>query len=294
MSIGAFAVASLAGARRGSRDAKLLPYNAAAAEATNGRSDSRRRRCMRPGFQILTGHWSLPCGALPGALAADPPRFDVTPMVGYRMGGEFEVVDPEATSGTSIDLDEGTSFGIDLGLYRDSNSFYELLYSRQESGFDSPDASIGSVDLATEYLHFGETLLFPDDTGMCPGFRSRSAPLRLICRVAVMIPRRSFPRASVAGFVCPSTTRSPPHCGRTRLCNARRFGHGDFLRRQRRSELSRPDLRQHVFPGRGLPRSQLPVLKPRTSHRLRPARRPAGPARSPATRTPPQRTESTG
>ncbi|HTG77485.1 MAG TPA: hypothetical protein VL546_09980, partial [Steroidobacteraceae bacterium] len=60
------------------------------------------------------------------------------------------------------------SFGIDLGLYRDSNSFYELLYSRQESGFDSPDASIGSVDLATEYLHFGGTLLFPDEYWYVP------------------------------------------------------------------------------------------------------------------------------
>ena len=123
---------------------------------------------MRPGLQILTGTVVFACGALPGALAADPPRFDVTPMVGYRMGGEFEVVDPAATSGTSIDLDEGTSFGIDLGLYRDSNSFYELLYSRQESGFDSPDASIGSVDLATEYLHFGGTLLFPDEYWYVP------------------------------------------------------------------------------------------------------------------------------
>ena len=123
---------------------------------------------MRLGLQILTGTLVFACGALPGTLAADPPRFDVTPMVGYRMGGEFEVVDPEATSGTSIDLDEGTSFGIDLGLYRDSNSFYELLYSRQESGFDSPDVSIGSVDLATEYLHFGGTLLFPDEYWYVP------------------------------------------------------------------------------------------------------------------------------
>jgi len=39
MSIGAFAVASLAGAQRGSRAAKLLPYNAAAAAATDGRSN---------------------------------------------------------------------------------------------------------------------------------------------------------------------------------------------------------------------------------------------------------------
>ena len=126
------------------------------------------------------------------------------------MGGEFEVVDPEATNGTSIDLDEGTSFGIDLGLYRDSNSFYELLYSRQESGFDSPDASIGSVDLATEYLHFGGTLLFPDEYWYVPWISLTVGATGSIRRVAVMTPRRSSPRASVAGFECPSTTRSPP------------------------------------------------------------------------------------
>ena len=123
---------------------------------------------MYLGSWISAGVVLCVCAAPLGAWAADAPRFDVTPMVGYRMGGEFEVVDAEATSETSIDLDEGTSFGIDLGLYRDSSSFYEVLYSRQESGFDSPDASIGSVDVATEYLQFGGTLLFPDEYWYVP------------------------------------------------------------------------------------------------------------------------------
>ena len=74
---------------------------------------------------------------------------------------------PPAGSG-SLDLDEGTSFGIDIGLYRDSTSFYEILYTRQESGIDSPDPVVGSVDIATEYLHFGGTLLFPDEYWYVP------------------------------------------------------------------------------------------------------------------------------
>jgi hypothetical protein len=123
---------------------------------------------MRPRARILTGALVSALGGLQPVMAADPPRFDITPMVGYRAGGEFDVVDPEATGDTSIDLDEGTVFGLDLGLYRDSTSFYELLYTRQDSGFDGPDVAVGNVDLATEYLHFGGTLLFPDETWFVP------------------------------------------------------------------------------------------------------------------------------
>jgi hypothetical protein len=123
---------------------------------------------MRPGLQILTGALVSALGALPGALAADPPRFDVTPMVGYRMGGYFEERDTETDTGQTLDLDEGTSIGIDLGLYRDANSFYEILYTRQESGIDSPDPVVGSVDVTTEYLHVGGTLLFPDEYWYVP------------------------------------------------------------------------------------------------------------------------------
>jgi len=123
---------------------------------------------MRLGLRILTGALVPALGALPSALAADPPRFDVTPMVGYRAGGDFEILDPESSTDRSVDLDDGTSIGIDLGLYRDANSFYEILYSRQESGIDSSDAVVGSVDVATEYVQFGGTLLFPDETWFVP------------------------------------------------------------------------------------------------------------------------------
>jgi len=119
-------------------------------------------------LRVLTG--ALICALVPSfdALADDRIRFDVTPMVGYRAGGEFDEVEPESTTEGSVDLDDGTSFGIDLGLYRDSHSFYEILYSRQESGIDSPDAAVGSVDVVTEYLHFGGTLLFPDEHWFVP------------------------------------------------------------------------------------------------------------------------------
>jgi hypothetical protein len=96
------------------------------------------------------------------------PRFEVTPFVGYRFGGEFDVQGADGEAERSIDLDDDTSFGLDIGLYRDNNSFYELLYSRQESGVDSSDAALRGLDVTTEYLHFGGTLLFDQDTWYRP------------------------------------------------------------------------------------------------------------------------------
>src|SRR4030095_735334 len=61
------------------------------------------------------------------------PRFEPPPCVGYRFGGDFDLSGEDDTaSSKSIDLDDAASFGLDLGLYRDSHSFYKLLYSRPQ------------------------------------------------------------------------------------------------------------------------------------------------------------------
>lgn len=101
------------------------------------------------------------------AALADGPRFEITPFVGYRIGGQFDVED-ETGGEDSVDLDDATSLGVDLGLYRDSSSFYELLYSRQSAGLDSSDAALAGVDVVTEYLHFGGTLVFADEKFYAP------------------------------------------------------------------------------------------------------------------------------
>lgn len=107
--------------------------------------------------------------ALPAQDArADGPRFEVTPFAGYRLGGQFDVEDTTDGSEDTVDLDDGGSFGLDLGLYRDSSSFYELLYSRQTASPDSREASLAGVDVVTEYLQFGGTLLFADEHFYAP------------------------------------------------------------------------------------------------------------------------------
>ncbi len=116
-------------------------------------------------------HWPIAVSVFalmgPAAAQAAQPRFEITPFVGYRMGGEFEVDTGDGETDT-IDLDDDTTFGLDLGLYRDSNSFYELLYSRQEAGLDSSIPGLSGIDVSTEYLHFGGTLLFDHETWYAP------------------------------------------------------------------------------------------------------------------------------
>lgn len=96
---------------------------------------------------------------------ADAPVAEFTPFGGYRLGGEFEVEDPAGGDGETVDLDDAGSFGLDLGIYRDPASFYELLYSRQSAGLDGGGPELAPVDLTTEYIHFGGTLLFEQDRG---------------------------------------------------------------------------------------------------------------------------------
>jgi opacity protein-like surface antigen len=93
---------------------------------------------------------------------ADSPRFEFTPFVGGRIGGGFDVVAADDSS-SSVDLDAGISYGLDLGLYGDSQGFYELLYSTQTTSLDSADPLLDGVDLRIDYLQFGGTALFPQE-----------------------------------------------------------------------------------------------------------------------------------
>jgi len=103
--------------------------------------------------------------AMPAARA--DVRFEITPFVGYRMGGGF---DAEQLSGTTedVDLEDGGSWGIDVGLYADSWAFYEFLYSTQTTELDSRDPTLAAVDVTTEYYQLGGTAFFPGEQWMVP------------------------------------------------------------------------------------------------------------------------------
>ena len=96
------------------------------------------------------------------------PRVEITPYVGYRMGGQFDVEDSTTDTSNSVDLQDSGDWGIDLGIYRDRTSFYEILYSYQSAGLDSNDQSLKGLDVSVQYLQVGGTLLFDDHENYVP------------------------------------------------------------------------------------------------------------------------------
>jgi hypothetical protein len=95
-------------------------------------------------------------------------NFEITPFVGGRIGGGFDVVNETTGDEDSVDLDNGASFGVDLGLYAHDNGFYELLYSTQETSLDTQDPALSGLDVRIDYLHVGGTAFFPDDRFYVP------------------------------------------------------------------------------------------------------------------------------
>ena len=63
--------------------------------------------------------------------------WEVTPFVGYRMGGDFDL--EGSPSASKVDLDDHGSFGFAVNLFPGNKSeSYELFYSRQEASGELP------------------------------------------------------------------------------------------------------------------------------------------------------------
>jgi opacity protein-like surface antigen len=118
----------------------------------------------------------VPMGVIAPALAQDQrsnedesdfrPRFEFTPFMGYRMGGKFDYDGLSATQ--TLNVRDDSSWGFDIGLYRDGASFYEALYSQQNGELETRGSNLGTFGLRTEYAHLGGTLLFPDENWFIP------------------------------------------------------------------------------------------------------------------------------
>jgi opacity protein-like surface antigen len=104
----------------------------------------------------------------PVVASAERPSFEFTPFVGARMGGGFDVENEVTGNSDSVDLDSGTSFGLDLGLYVNESGFYELLYSTQDTSLDTEDPALGSVDVRVDYLQLGGTAFFDQGQSWMP------------------------------------------------------------------------------------------------------------------------------
>ena len=88
-----------------------------------------------------------------------PLTFSVSPFVGYRFGGTFEL----AGTPVHVDADSHSSYALALDVSADRQaSQYELFYSRESTSLSaqSPVAS----DLVVEYLHVGGTTPLTDSS----------------------------------------------------------------------------------------------------------------------------------
>ncbi len=88
--------------------------------------------------------------------------FEVTPFVGYRIGGTFE----DDNSDAEFELDDSSSFGLVMNLRAEDNTQWELVYSHQNTDLDSsglltPSDPVLSMDV--DYLQLGGTYLWEGD-----------------------------------------------------------------------------------------------------------------------------------
>ena len=86
---------------------------------------------------------------------------EITPYAGYTVGGNFT----DNTSGSTLDVAEGGSFGLVLGLPDTPETQYELFYGYQRTKVTGSGTFGGETlfDLDIHYLHLGGTYMFPGE-----------------------------------------------------------------------------------------------------------------------------------
>jgi opacity protein-like surface antigen len=94
-------------------------------------------------------------------------RWEVTPFVGYRMGGDFDLESVNGGFAGDADLKNHGSFAVAVNLLLDPTSAYELFYSRQETSLKE-NSPLAPFDLDVEYLHLGGTLVLNEELPVIP------------------------------------------------------------------------------------------------------------------------------
>jgi hypothetical protein len=95
----------------------------------------------------------IAAGKVVAADQVDEPRFEVTPMLGYRAGGQFL----DATN-NHRNLNSRSALAVALNWRAaEANSQYELLYSRQATATE-----VSAIPMKVEYLQIGGTTVVGD------------------------------------------------------------------------------------------------------------------------------------
>lgn len=113
--------------------------------------------------------WRSLAALVTGLLAAAPSFAGEPPVLlgkgfslyaGYQFGGSFT----DDTSGRSVQLREGGSFGASLDFPLDASSEFQVFYNHQSTEFTPWPYPNSSDRLRLDYLHIGGTY-FPDELG---------------------------------------------------------------------------------------------------------------------------------
>jgi hypothetical protein len=160
----------------------------------------RVRTHVRAAASILAAA-ALSCLSI-GSAAADghDPRFELTPYLGYRIGGEFE----QQNGSAKYELDEGHSAGLIFNIAaRDVNTQWQLLYGQQSTSLKTPltfDPS-ARLGLDVEYFQFGGTYLFDDDGDDMRPFVALTAGVTHFAPTLSGVDAESFFSGSIGGGV---------------------------------------------------------------------------------------------
>jgi len=117
-----------------SRKEELEPLTAPAGELEKFGEDWDSRRAAAVGHEVTAHRVARRRGAGERAATAEPParaaqQFEVSPFIGYRVGGSFKSID----AGQHVELDDHGSFALALDTRADESTQYELFYGRQST-----------------------------------------------------------------------------------------------------------------------------------------------------------------
>lgn len=91
------------------------------------------------------------------AVRAEPPapktlQYEVSPFVGYRVGGDFKRFDTHQP----VKVDDHGSVALAFDVLADNSMQYELFYGRQSTVLSG--AALAPTNIRVEYLHLGGTV----------------------------------------------------------------------------------------------------------------------------------------
>jgi len=109
--------------------------------------------------------------AVPSAVADD--RFEITPFIGYRFGGDFDNINDPNSRIRAVDVEDSEAYGLLFDINLGENGQIELSWASQSTNLTAKQYNGPNVDLGNsrvDYWHIGGNLLFGDSLDDGRGF----------------------------------------------------------------------------------------------------------------------------